>query len=55
MVKIQAEAKMKTADEIKIVQIEATRDQAKIQAEKELTLKELELKAELKRKPVPVL
>ena len=40
MVKIQAEAeKENRADEIQIVQIEAAKDQAKIQAEKNSPLK----------------
>ena len=46
MPEIQAEAeeKKRAAEEKKMVQIEAAKDQAKIQAEKELALKE-ELKA----------
>ena len=45
MVELQAEDK-KRADEIPIDQIEAAKEQAKIEAEKELALKELELKAQ---------
>ena len=41
----EAEEK-KRADEIRFAQIEAAKEQAKIQAEKELALKELELKAQ---------
>ena len=50
----QAE-KEKRADEIPIqmAQIEAAKDQVRIQTEKELALKDLELKPEIK--PVPVL
>ena len=42
---LQAEEK-KRADEIRFAQIEAAKEQAKIEAEKELALKELELKAQ---------
>ena len=42
---LQAERE-KRADEIRFAQIEATKEQAKIEAEKELELKELELKAQ---------
>ena len=45
MAELQAEDK-KRADEIRMAQIEAAKEQAKIEAEKELTLKELELKAQ---------
>ena len=42
---LQAERE-KRADEIRFAQIEAVKDQARIEADKELTLKELELKAQ---------
>ena len=42
---LQAEEK-KRADEIRFAQIEAAKEQAKIEAEKELALKELDLKAQ---------
>ena len=46
MAELQAEAEeKKRADEIRFAQIEAAKEQAKIEAEKELALKELELKA----------
>ena len=45
MAEIQTDEKKK-ADEIQMAQTEAANDQAKIQAEKELTLKELELKGQ---------
>ena len=47
MAKIQAEAgKEMRADEIQMTQIVAAEEQAKIEAEQELALKELELKAQ---------
>ena len=47
MAELQAEAEeKKRADEIRFAQIEAAKEQAKIEAEKELALKELELKAQ---------
>ena len=47
LAKIRAEAEeKKRADEIHFAQIEAAKEQAKIEAEKELALKELELKAQ---------
>ena len=47
LAEIQAEAEEKErADEIRFAQIEAAKEQAKIEADKELTLKELELKAQ---------
>ena len=42
---LQAERE-KRADEIRFAQIEAVKDQTRIEADKELTLKELELKAQ---------
>ena len=47
LAKIRAEAEeKKRADEIRFAQIEAVKEQAKIEAENELALKELELKAQ---------
>ena len=47
MTELQTEAEeKKRADEIRFAQIEAAKEQAKIEAEKELVLKELELKAQ---------
>ena len=47
LTKIEADAeKEKRAEKIQMAQIEAAREQAKIEADKELTLKELELKAQ---------
>ena len=47
MTELQTEAEeKKRADEIHFAQIEAAKEQAKIEAEKELALKELELKAQ---------
>ena len=47
MTEIQVETEEKKRfDKIQMAQIEAAKDQAKIQAEKEIALKELELKAQ---------
>ena len=47
MTELQTEAEeKKRADEIRFAQIEAAKEQTKIEAEKELVLKELELKAQ---------
>ena len=47
MAELQTEAEeKKRADEIRFAQIEAAKEQAKIEAEKELALNELELKAQ---------
>ena len=53
MALLQAEDK-KRADEIRIAQIQAAKYQAKIEADKELTLKELKLRHS-RIKPVPAL
>ena len=52
MTELQAKDK-KRADEIQIAQIQAAKDQAKIEADKELALKELELELDAKSPKLP--